>query len=426
VGLGFDPARRLTMRLLHLTPELPFEPGGGGGRGHEYFMCRHLVERGHAVLNISPVTAEEAPHADSLRKVGVENWVLERPASKLAEVTAAVRAEPRVLAAAVLAPQRALEMRIFWVGMRELVDRAVREWRPDVVMVGHDMAAAWAQSLPPSLPAVLTLHNLLWHWYLSRARRTTGLRTALLRAEAARYRVYTLRMLRRYQAAVAVSTTEADEVRRSSPVPVFVIPIGVDTRELTPAPDPDGPPRLVFAGTLGYQPNSEGIAWFADDVWPEVLRAVPDAQLDIVGRAPPPGVLALGDRPGITVVGPVPTMRPYYDRAHAVIVPILTGAGVRVKIVEALSAGRPIVSTSLGWEGLPDVVPGEHLLVANEPAEFASATIRLLRDRELRIRLGEQARALAERRYDWRALGAEQEAVLNGVLDTTGASEIAG
>ena len=132
-------------------------------------------------------------------------------------------------------------------------------------------------------------------------------------------------------------------------------------------------------------------------------------------------MLALGDRPGITVVGPVPLMRPYYARAHAVIVPILTGAGIRVKIVEALSAGRPIVSTSLGWEGLPDVVPGEHLLVANEPAEFASATIRLLRDRELRRRLGRQARALAERRYDWRGLGEEQEAVLNGVLETTGA-----
>jgi glycosyltransferase involved in cell wall biosynthesis len=405
------------MRLLHLTPELPFEPGGGGGRGREYFLCRHLVERGHAVLNISPVTPEEVPHAQALRDVGVENWVLERPVSKLAEVAAAVRAEPQVLRAAILAPQRALEMRIFWVGMRDLARRAVSEWRPDVVMVGHDMAAGWAQDLPPSLPAVLTLHNLVWHWYLSRARRTSGVPAALMRAEAARYRVYTLRMLRRYQAAVAVSTTEADEVRRSSTVPVTVIPSGVDTRELTPSPDPAGPPRLVFTGTLGYQPNSEGITWFADRVWPEILRAIPDAQLEIVGRAPPPSVLALDQRPGISVIGPVPLMAPYFARAHAVIVPILTGAGIRVKIVEAMTAGRPIVSTTLGWEGLPDVVPGEHLLVADDPAEFAAATIRLLREPDLRRRLSEHARALAERRYDWRGLGDEQEAVLTGVLD---------
>ena len=413
------------MRLLHLTPELPFEPGGGGGRTHEYFLCRRLVERGHAVLNISPVTPGEAPHADALRDVGVENWVLQRPASKLTEVTAAVRAEPQLLATGIVAPVRALEMRVLWVGMRALAQRAVREWRPDVVMVGHDMAAAWAWSLPRSLPAVLTLHNLVWHWYLSRARRTSGVPAALFRAEAARYRVHTLRMLKRYQAAVAVSTTEADEVRRSASIPVSVIPTGVDTDSLAPSPDPEGAPRLVFTGTLGYQPNSEGIAWFADHVWPAVLRAVPDARLDIVGRAPPPSVLALGDRPGITVVGPVPLMGPYYDRAHAVIVPILTGAGIRVKIVEAMAAGRPIVSTSLGWEGLRDVVPGEHLLVANASEEFAAATIRLLRERDLRRRLGEQARSLAERRYDWRGLGDEQEAVLMGVLGATGADRLA-
>lgn len=405
------------MRVLHVTPELPYEPGGGGGRGREYFLCRRLVERGHQVLNISPVTPEEAPYAQALRDVGVENWVLERPASRLREVAAAVRAEPQVLAAAAIAPMRALEMRVFWVGLRALARRAVAEWSPDVVMVGHDMAAAWAQPLPDSLPAVLTLHNLVWHWYLSRAGRTSGVRAVLLQAEAARYRAYTLRMLGRYyQAAVAVSTIEAAEVRNTSPIPVSVIPTGVDTTVTAPGPEQPGPPRLVFTGTLGYPPNSQGIAWFADHVWPEVLRAVPDARLDIVGRAPPRSVLALNDRPGITVIGPVPVMGPYFDRAHAVIVPILTGAGIRVKIVEAMAAGRAIVSTSLGWEGLPHVVPGEHLLVADDPAPFAAATTRLLREPELRRRLAGRARSLAERHYDWRRLGDEQEAVLGGVI----------
>ncbi|HEX4008593.1 MAG TPA: glycosyltransferase [Solirubrobacteraceae bacterium] len=409
------------MRVLHMTPELPFEPGGGGGRGREYFLCRRLVERGHQVLNISPASPQEMLQAQALRDVGVENWVLERPTSQLREVANAVRAEPQVLATAAVAPIRALEMRVFWVSLRALAQRAVSEWRPDVVVVGHDMAAAWAQPLPASLPAVLTLHNLTWHWYGSRARRTSGIPAALLRAEAGRYRAYILRMLGRYQAAVAVSTIEAEEVRRSSPIPVSVIPTGVDTTITRPGPEQPGPPRLVFTGTLGYQPNSQGIGWFADHVWPEVLRAVPDAQLDIVGRAPPPSVLALDDRPGITVVGPVPVMGPYFDRAHAVIVPILTGAGIRVKIVEAMAAGRAIVSTSLGWEGLPHLVPGEHLLVGDDPATFAAATIRLLRDPELRRRLATQARSLAERHYDWRALGDEQEAVLQRALASVSA-----
>ena len=134
------------MRVLHLTPELPYEPGGGGGRGHEYFQCWRLVELGHDVLNISPVTPQEGPHAQALRDVGVENWTLERPASHRSEVVAAVRADPRVLATAVVAPVRALEMRVFWVGMNQLAQRAVSEWRPEVAVIGHDMAAAWAQS----------------------------------------------------------------------------------------------------------------------------------------------------------------------------------------------------------------------------------------------------------------------------------------
>jgi glycosyltransferase involved in cell wall biosynthesis len=414
------------MRILHMTPELPYEPGGGGGRGREYFLCRRLVELGHQVLNISPVLPSEAHWAQTLRDVGVENWVVQRPASHVREAVAAVTAEPAVLGTAVVAPVRALEMRIFWLQLRGLVDRAASAWRPDVVVVGHDMAAAWAEGISTSVPAVLTLHNLTWHWYLSRGRRSRGPTALLLRAEAARYRRYLLAHLPRYSAAVAVSTLEAAELSRTVAIPVPVIPTGVDTRTLQPAPEQDGPPRLVFTGTLGYPPNSQGIAWFADRVWPEVRRLVRDAQLDIVGRDPPPIVQELGRREGVNVIGPVPVMDPYFARAHAVVVPILTGAGIRVKIVEAMAAGRAIVSTSLGWEGLPYVEPGRHLLVADDPHEFAMAAARLLQAPDLRRRLAADARTLAERHYDWRGLGDEQEALLRSVLERSTGSGVVG
>src|SRR5205807_1576985 len=124
-----------------------------------------------------------------------------------------------------------------------------------------------------------------------------------------------------------------------------------------------------------------------DHVWPLVRRELPEARLDIAGRNPPVSVRELGDREGMTVIGPVVEMPPYFARAHAAVVPILTGAGIRVKIVEAMANGRAIVSTSLGWEGLPGVEPGRHLLVADSPRDFAAATVRLLEDRELRGRL---------------------------------------
>jgi polysaccharide biosynthesis protein PslH len=403
------------MRVLHMTPELPYEPGGGGGRGREYYLCRRLVELGHDVLNISPVMPSEAGRSEALREVGVENWIAQRPASHAREVMAAVAARPDVLFTAARAPVRALEMRILWIHLRRLAERAVHEWRPDVVVVGHDMAAAWAGWLPESVPAVLTLHNLVWRWYLSRARRLRGVPALLLRLEAERYRRHVLGLLPRYRAAIAVSTLEAYELRQSADIPVSVIPTGVDTRTLRPAPQELGPPRLVFTATLGYPPNSQGIRWFADHVWPRVRQQVSDARLDIVGRDPTPDVEALDSHEGITVVGPVPLMAPYFARAQAVVVPILTGAGIRVKIVEAMAAGRAIVSTSLGWEGLPHVQPDRHILVADSAHEFSAATVRLLREPALRDKLAANARLLAEQHYDWRGLGDEQEAVLRHV-----------
>src|SRR5437879_10957510 len=136
-----------------MTPELPVEPGGGGGRGREYSLCRRLVERGHEVRNVSPVMPDEVERADCLRDAGAENWVAVRPASPVEETLRAVAADPRVLAAAVTSPVRALEMRVFWTRLRDLVHRAVEEWRPDVAVVGHDMATGWARGLPPALPA---------------------------------------------------------------------------------------------------------------------------------------------------------------------------------------------------------------------------------------------------------------------------------
>jgi glycosyltransferase involved in cell wall biosynthesis len=163
---------------------------------------------------------------------------------------------------------------------------------------------------------------------------------------------------------------------------------------------------------MSYAPNHEGIRWFAERVWPLVRAAQPDARLDVVGKDPPEAVRMLDGRDGIAVHGFVPSMAPYFAGAHAVVVPILTGAGIRVKIVEAMSAGRALVSTTLGWEGLAHLEPGRHLLVADEPQPFADAALTLLGDPGLRERMAAEARALAEREYDWRSLGDRLERVL--------------
>jgi glycosyltransferase involved in cell wall biosynthesis len=280
------------------------------------------------------------------------------------------------------------------------------------VLVGHDMAAAWAIDLPAGLPAVLNCQNLTWRWYESLARRADPARALLLRAEAWRYRRHVMGVLPRFHTAVAVSTIEADDLRALGGARVELIPTGVDTSELRPAPEQPGPPRLLFTGTMSYLPNHQGIVWFAREVWPLVRRELPGALLDVVGKGPPPEVGELDGREGIAVHGFVDSMSPFFGRTQVVVVPILAGAGIRVKIVEAMSAGRAIVSTSLGCEGLPGLEDGRHLIVADDPAAFAEAAVRLLREPALRQRLAADARTLAERSYDWRPLGDQLEHVL--------------
>jgi polysaccharide biosynthesis protein PslH len=400
------------MRVLHLTPELPYEPGGGGGRTREFFLCRRLAELGHDVLNVSPALPHELERADALRAVAVENWVARRPASPLEEVARAVAAEPAVLGAAITRPVRALEMRVFWTRLRALALHAVDRWRPEVAVVGHDMAAAWAADLPRELPAVLTCHNLTWRWYESRARRAGPPAAFGLRAEACRYRRHVVRALPRFHTAVAVSTLEAEELRALGRTRVELIPTGVDTLALRPTPEEPGPARLLFTGTMSYPPNHQGIRWFASEVWPLVRAELPSAQLDIVGKDPPDDVCALDGMDGVTVHGFVESMAPFFGRAHAVVAPILAGAGIRVKIIEAMAAGRAVVSTPLGCEGLAGLEPGRHLLVAAEPPALAHAVLRLLREPELRERIAGAGRDLAERFYDWRPLGERLERVL--------------
>src|SRR5215211_4597435 len=405
------------MRVLHLTPELPFAPGGGGGETREFYLLRRLVELGHEVENVSPVTAAQAEIVPLLEGAGVSVRTARRPDSQVEEVLRAMAAEPAVVAALVDQPWLAWQMRVFWSRIRRLALQAIAARRPDAIVVGHDMALAWARDLPRDIPKLLTCHNLTWHYYLSRARAADDpVRAAVLRAEAARYRAHVLRELPLYAVAIAVSTLERDELLlEAGRTRVEFIPSGVGTDVITPAPEPTGgPPRLLFTGTMSYLPNHQGITWFADEVWPLVRARVPDVELDVVGRNPPPSVEALDERPGITVHGGVPEMAPYFARSNAVIVPILTGAGIRVKIIEALAAGRATVSTPLGAEGL-ELDAGGNVLIADGAEVFADAVVRVLEEPELRARLAREGRALAERRYDWRSLGDDLACVLESV-----------
>lgn len=273
-----------------------------------------------------------------------------------------------------------------------------------MITVEHDHAAHWIAAAPDDVPCVLVCQNVGPGYYESRARAASGAARAGMRMESWRFAQHDARWLRRYRTVVAVSERDAAELRARTDVRVEVVPNGVASDELRPLPASREGATLLFTGTLNHPPNAEGIRWYAERVWPRVRQARPDAALLIVGRDPPPDVRELGERDGIEVVGPVPAMTPYFAQATAVIVPLLSGGGTRLKILEAFACGRAVVSTSVGCEGL-EVKDGAELLVADGDAAFAAATLRLLEDTSLRARLAGAGRALAEHSYDWRVLG---------------------
>jgi glycosyltransferase involved in cell wall biosynthesis len=151
-----------------------------------------------------------------------------------------------------------------------------------------------------------------------------------------------------------------------------------------------------------WPPNIDGVLWFIHEVWPLIRERKPGVQFDVVGSRPPREIIALGgDERGINVTGYVPVPTPYLQRAALMVVPLRAGGGMRVKILNAMAQGLPIVSTTLGYEGIA-VTPGEDILVGDTSEKFAAAVLRLLEDANLAACLAANGRHLVEEKYDYR------------------------
>lgn len=222
-----------------------------------------------------------------------------------------------------------------------------------------------------------------------------------------RYMALQWRRMRRFEAdcgthfGTIVAVSEQDRqtfAREYGWQHVQAIDTAVDVDYFQPNGTPEQADRIVFIGSLDWLPNQDGVAFFVREVWPLIRRAKPQAIFRIVGRNPARSVRRLARAEGVEVVGTVPDVRPYLAAAPVIVVPLLVGGGTRIKIFEAMAMGKAIVSTSIGAEGLP-VRSGEHLLLADTPADFALAVLQLLNDANCRARMGQAASRLVNAHY---------------------------
>jgi GT2 family glycosyltransferase/glycosyltransferase involved in cell wall biosynthesis/SAM-dependent methyltransferase len=295
------------------------------------------------------------------------------------------------------------------VAFERAVDRLAGEEDYDIIEVEYPILA---HVTPPDGRAKKVITEIdVYHVAYRRATANGGLAQKVLR------RYEWLRMFR-YEAThadradllLAMSETDAAACRAMSRTQAAVIPNGVDVRSRRFAARPDDAREILFVGNFRHPPNGDGVIWFAQNVWPRVRDANWRARLLIAGASPPPEVQALAQDPSVEVRGYVPDLTPLWERCAAFVAPIRIGSGTRVKILEAMAAGAPVVSTRIGIEGIA-ATAGEDFLPADDPADFADACLRLLRDAALRSRLAVQARRLVERRYDWDAIADRLDAV---------------
>lgn len=379
--------------VLVLTPQLPYPPEQGASL-RNYHLLRYLAPR-HRVTLVSFGQGVPAPLRDLCHDV----LVVPAPRRGLL---------PRL--AGTLDPRPDLALRLRSPAFSAAVRRAWRADRPDLVQC--EALELFPAAAPLPAPLVLDAHNAEWRLQQRAAHAAAGrhrLVPALYsRLQAAKLRRYEGRALRRAAAAIAVSPADRADLLEVAPATrVCVIPNGVDAAAYAPRPEvPEDPNAILFAGKMDFRPNVEAARWLAGAIMPLVWRARPAARLTIFGMAPTPEVRALAADRRVVVTGHLPGIdaeRQALARAAVVAVPLLSGGGTRLKVLNALAMARPLVSTPLGAAGY-DLRPGRELLLAAGAPDFAAALLRLLDDRALARRLGAAGRALVADRYDWRRL----------------------
>jgi sugar transferase (PEP-CTERM/EpsH1 system associated) len=278
-----------------------------------------------------------------------------------------------------------------------------------------------AANVPTNLgkPTVLFQHNveaMIWKRHCEV--QNNPLKKAYLLAQWKKMRAFERRMCRSFDSVVAVSEEDCEQMRSEYGAEnVFDVPTGVDTEFFRPSGvEKSAPHNLVFTGSMDWLPNEDAIRYFTEQIMPRIKSQIPDATLTVVGRNPYQSLVELAKNDdSIIVTGRVDDVRPYMERAAAYVVPLRVGGGTRLKIFEAMAMEKPIVSTTIGAEGLP-VSHGAELLLADTPEAFAAAVVRVLQDSDLANELAQRAANLVRAEFGWQKVAERFANICEGAL----------
>ncbi|HEY0083494.1 MAG TPA: glycosyltransferase, partial [Pyrinomonadaceae bacterium] len=385
------------MRILWLKTEL-LHPVDKGGKIRTFHMLKEL-KREHHITYLTLDDGSGAPDAMARASEYCHEVVRVEHRTR-AKFSAGFYAE---LAANLVSPLPYFMKKYKSARMRSEIERLVAGDNFDVLVCDFLQPSV---NVPQRLavPAVLFQHNveaMIWkrHYEVQ----ANPLKKTYLYGQWRKSHAYERAACRRFDHVVAVSQEDRETMERAYGLKsVSDVPTGVDTEFFRPrGTEARDPHNLVFTGSMDWLPNEDAIQFFTKEIMPLVRARVPAATLTVVGRNPYQSLVELGRRDSsIIVTGRVEDVRPYMERAAAYIVPIRVGGGTRLKIYEAMAMEKPIISTTIGAEGLP-LTNGRELLLADTAQTFADAVVRVLTDEAQARELGARAAEAVRARFSW-------------------------
>jgi len=397
------------LNILFLTQLYPY-PLADGASLRTFYVLKYLASRGYQVTLVSFIRSPQEREYDvHLAPYCQAIYTVLLPRSRLNDL--------RFLLASLPGRKPFLVARDYQPAMQQLVDKLLQKQGFDLVYVDHLQMAQYVDRVS-GMHLLLDEHNVEFNilrgiWYTE----PWGLTKLLAGLDARKLHRWELATVRRFDTLLTV--TERDRQILLGELPglqrIFAIPTSIDLFQIPPVElNPDSH-NIVFTGSMYWPPNVKAVLHFYRDIFPRVRAQMPEARFVIVGKKPVRQVMALAERdPVVTVTGYVEDIRPYWADSAVTVVPLKVGSGIRVKILTAMAAGVPVVSTTVGYQGI-DLTPGEHILVADDDAAFADAVVRLLRDVGLRRRLAAVGRRLVETMYSWDVTYRKLDAVFEGI-----------
>lgn len=381
------------MRILYLAHLFPL-PMDSGGKIKSYHTLVALAAR-HDVRTVAFVRSDaEVVRIPELERTCAALDVVPLGRSRFRQVSD--------LFVSLIASRSFIIGRDYRADMRDAVRSAIEAHRPDVVHIDHLQMAQYVDFGGP-YRVVLDNHNVE-SMIIKRMAETseTGLMRLYAGLEWPKLRKYEMETCGQCDMVLTVSEEDKATLEEIEPALANVecVPIGVDVDHFQPVQREPGSLNMLSIGTMYWPPNVDSMLYFSREILPLVREQIPGCTLTIAGQRPVESVQMLGREPGITVTGYVEDERDVARECGVFIVPLRSGSGVRVKILNALAMGLPVVSTSVGAEGLA-VKPGEHLMIADGAEEFARAVVTVLKSPDLADRLGRNGRELVCEKYSW-------------------------